>query len=284
MTHFRAVTKPLKDRILLALAAGLASLGALGLGVSGAQADTKRFATHDPASLATIDHSVFASFLEQYLTAGADGINRLRYADVTEDDHQALKAYIADLGTMEITTYNRNEQFAFWANLYNALTVDVILDAYPVKSIRSIRPTLFSIGPWGKERLTVHGESLSLDDIEHRILRPIWKDPRVHYAVNCASIGCPNLRPQPFTGEGLDAALDDAARAFINHPRGARVDDGALKVSKIYRWFRTDFGDGSQKAVIAHLKEFAEPALKAQLDGITSISGYAYDWALNEPA
>ena len=160
------------------------------------------------------------------------------------------------------------EQQAYWINLYNALTVQVILDHYPVDSIRDIdiSPGFFADGPWGKKLLVVDGEEVSLDDIEHRILRPIWQDLRIHYAVNCASIGCPNLQPEAFTAENADRLMDEGARAYIGHPRGASVDRGKLTVSSIYKWFKADFG-GSDVGVIDHLQQFAEPELKAALAG-----------------
>ena len=104
---------------------------------------------------------------------------------------------------------SRDEQLAYWINLYNALTVKVILDHYPVKSILDIdiSPGWFSIGPWGKKLVAVEGVEISLDDIEHRILRPIWRDPRIHYALNCAAVGCPNLLREAFTGATAEVLL-----------------------------------------------------------------------------
>jgi hypothetical protein len=182
-----------------------------------------------------------------------------------------------------VSRLNRNEQKAFWINLYNALTVKVILDHYPVKSIRDIdiSPGLFSDGPWGKKLVSVEGEDISLDDIEHRILRPVWKDPRVHYGVNCASHGCPNLQPEAFTAENSDELLDKGAREFVNSPRGARIENGKLTVSSIYVWFKPDFG-GTDAGVIDHLKKYAQPGLRTQLEKIDRISDNQYDWTLNE--
>ena len=160
----------------------------------------------------------------------------------------------------------RNEAFAYWANLYNAITLQVILDRFPVHSIRDIKSDgLFDpkayIGPWRTKRVTVEGKQLSLDDIEHEIMRPTFKDPRVHYSVNCASFGCPNLPAKAWNAATLDADLDAAARDFINHPRGVAVlAGGKLKVSSIYKWFRDDFG-ADDAAVIAHLKKYAKPEL-----------------------
>jgi hypothetical protein len=176
----------------------------------------------------------------------------------------------------------RAEQMAFWINLYNALTVAVVLDHYPVATIRDINisPGLIARGPWGAKLATVAGERLSLDDIEHRILRPIWRDSRIHYAVNCAAIGCPDLQARAWTAEGLDASLDAAARSFVNDPRGVRIDNGRLVVSKVYDWFHADFG-GTDAAVIAHPVRYAEPALAEALRGRSRLDAAEYDWALN---
>ena len=248
--------------------------------VSAAQADTP-WDLFDATNQSQVDHTDWTLFLNTYLVAGSDGITRLRYGEVSDTNHAGLKDYIARLEAQEVTALNRDEQFVFWVNLYNAVTVDVILDAYPVESIRDIKPSLFSLGPWKQDRVTVEDTALSLDDIEHGILRPIWQDPRVHYAVNCASIGCPNLQAEAFVATDLNQQLDDAARAYINHPRGARVENGKLTVSSIYDWFKEDFGN-SDAGVIAHLKMYADDELKMQLNTVQKISGDDYDWTLNE--
>jgi hypothetical protein len=161
--------------------------------------------------------------------------------------------------------------------------VKTVLEAYPVKSIRDIKisPGLFASGPWGKKLAKIEGEPVSLDDIEHRILRPIWKDPRTHYAVNCASIGCPNLPRDAFTRANMEALLEAGAKAYVNHPRGAKVSGGKLVVSSIYVWFKEDFG-GNDAGVIAHLKRYANAELAKALEGVSVIASDDYDWALNE--
>lgn len=235
----------------------------------------------NPQSSQSIDHRVWQAFLSKYVETSADGVNRLAYGSVTLKDKSALKQYIQELSNKRITDYSRDEQLPFWINLYNALTVDVVLDHYPVTSIRKIKNGFFSLGPWGKKLLTIEGNKLSLDDIEHRILRPLWKDPRIHYAVNCASIGCPNLRQRAFTKTSADNDLSEAAIAYVNHPRGARVKDGKLMVSSIYKWFQSDFGD-DDRGVIQHLRQYAAPSLTDALNAITEIDDDEYDWALNE--
>jgi hypothetical protein len=204
---------------------------------------------------------------------------------VTPADRAALRAYLAALAATPISRFNRGEQLAYWINLYNALTLTVVLDHYPVQSIRDIdiSPGLFASGPWDKTLITVEGESLTLNDIEHRILRPIWNDPRIHYAVNCASVGCPNLQDRAFTGATVAGVLDQAARTYVNHPRGARLEGHRLVASKLYDWFQEDFG-GGEAGVIAHLRRYAEPAFAAALARVSEIDRYEYDWGLNDAA
>lgn len=238
---------------------------------------------HDNDSDGTIDHSAWASFLSTYVNRSPDGINRVDYGDVTDADRDSLNAYIDSMQSLTISGYSRPEQFAYWVNLYNAVTVDIILDHYPVNSIRDIKLSkgLLSKGPWSKKLLDIEGKELSLNDIEHRILRPIWRDPRIHYAVNCASIGCPNLMAEPYTAENTERLLDRGAEDYVNHSRGVRIDNGRLDVSSIYAWFESDFG-GSDAGVIDHIKRYAEPALAKSLHGINGISGDDYDWSLND--
>jgi len=150
-----------------------------------------------------------------------------------------------------------------------------------VASIKDISFGFFSFGPWDEKLLQVEGEPISLNDIEHRILRPIWRDPRLHYAISCASLGCPNLEQVAFTPENTATLLDSGARAFVNHPRGVRfADDDELVLSTIYDWFDEDFG-GNEAGVLAHIKQFANPELRKQLDAFDGDIEYEYDWRLN---
>jgi Protein of unknown function, DUF547 len=182
----------------------------------------------------------------------------------------------------------RNDALAYWGNLYNAVTLKVILDRYPVKSIRDIKSSggwldfKSYTGPWREERVTVEGKKLSLDNIEHDVMRPTFKDPRVHYVVNCASYGCPNLMNRAWRAATLQVDLDAAARTFINHPRGVTVlPSGGLKVSSIYKWFAADFG-GDDASLVKHFKAFASPELAARLSTAVKVDEDGYDWTLNE--
>lgn len=238
-----------------------------------------KWQTHNANNTATIDHSAWGQFLTQY-TQPVAGVVRVQYSNVSTADKQLLTAYLEQLSKTRISSFNRPEQRAFWINTYNALTVKTVIDAYPVASIKDIKfGKLFGSGPWDKKLMTVEGTALSLNDIEHRILRPIWKDPRTHYAVNCASIGCPNLQTTPFSAQNTEQLLNKAAKNYINSPRGVTVGK-KLVVSAIYKWFREDFGNNEQ-AIIQHLRQYAAPTLKQSLNGVTKIDRYQYDWSLN---
>ncbi|MGQ0457314.1 MAG: DUF547 domain-containing protein [Hyphomicrobium sp.] len=237
-------------------------------------------------SAATVDHGAWSALLKTFVVASPDGVNRVRYGAFKRVGHAALKTYVASLERTDVLALDRAEQFAFWANLYNAKTIDVVLDAYPVRSIKDISLgggliAAVTGGPWKAKVTRVSGVELSLDDIEHQILRPVFADPRVHYAVNCASIGCPNLMPDAFTGAKLEAQLDTGARAYVNHQRGVAVRGGDVAASSIYDWFAKDFLS-APGGVLGHVRAHANPGLKQKLKSITAISSYYYDWSLND--
>lgn len=239
---------------------------------------------HDPESTLSVDHSAWTDFIAAHATdTGPEAVTRLRYGCVADSDREALDGYLERLQATPVSRLDRAEQFAFWVNLYNAGTVRVVLDHYPVESIRDIdiSPGLFASGPWGAALFTVEGRALTLDDVEHRILRPIWGDPGIHYAVNCASIGCPDLLGA-FTPATSQSLLEQGATRYVNHPRGARRDaDGDLTVSSIYHWFDEDFG-GTEAGVLDHLRAFAAPDKRARLQGLSGYDDHAYDWSLND--
>lgn len=240
------------------------------------------WAISDESSPATVDHSSWDDLLAARVSDGPNGVSRFDYGGVDKTNSANLDAYIEKLAGTAPTRLSRSQQLAYWINLYNALTVKTVIAHYPVKSILKVLPTSFlSPGPWKRDLVTVEGRALSLDDIEHGILRPIWKDPRIHYAVNCASIGCPNLAGKAYKADSAQQMLTEAARGYVNHPRGVSIENGKLILSRLYNWYATDFGDTDEK-VIAHIMRYAEPKLAAALDGATRIRKYRYDWSLND--
>ena len=243
-----------------------------------------RWEQQNSTSSTTIDHQQWSTFLSRYLRPGKSGINLMSYGNVTGDDRKRLEAYVQKLQNTTISTFNRKEQFPYWVNLYNARTVLLILEHYPVESIRDITFGWFSFGPWDEKLMNVEGEQLSLNDIEHRILRPIWKDNRIHYAVNCASMGCPNLALEAYTASNSEALLEQSARDYVNHPRGVAVKGQELQLSEIYRWYQEDFAK-NEPGLLQHLKQYANPPLKARLERLEKAGEidfeYDYDWKLN---
>jgi len=227
----------------------------------------------------TTRHQSWDDLLGTYVVENADGVNRFDYGGLKSNasDVAKLNTYLASFEELDFDTLSADEQCAAWVNVYNALTVQHMIGRYPVKSIKS--GSLF--GPWKKVKTVVDGEAISLDAIEHQVLRPMG-DPRIHYAINCASYGCPNLRRDAWVAETLDEDLDAAARAYINHPRGVAIrSKGGLQVSEIYKWFEEDFG-GSEESVIAHFLEYANPVLATEIRANADIKKYDYDWSLND--
>ena len=276
------ISKTRPGRLLLALIGVLA----MAAGTVNGQALAKEgFDYYSGTDTQAVDHSAWAAFLNKYAIPSTDisktgPINLIDYGKAVSDS-AALQSYIDSLAAMNPTMLTEDEAFAYWINLYNAVTVKVVLDNYPVNSIRDIR-TGIRPGPWKQELVTVNGAALTLDNIERDILMEHWREPRVHYAINCGSMSCPSLALQPYTGSDIDQQLDRAAMAYINSPRGVRFDkDGDLVVSSIFKWYRSDFGN-SETQVLNHIRRYADDELRARLAGVNSVSDYEYDWSLNE--
>ena len=239
--------------------------------------------SNNAASTNIVDHQIWDAFLSTYVQTDAKSVNRVSYGAVTAEDRNALQDYLDKLQRVEVTQLNRDEQLAYWINLYNAQTIAVVLDHYPVESIRDIKfGKTFAIGPWGEPLVTVEGRDLSLNDIEHGIVRPVFNEPRIHYALNCAASGCPNLQMMAFTAASLEAMLDAGARAYVNDSRGVRFDaNGDVILSSIYNWFAIDFG-AFEPEILEHIRSYASSELRDRLKSIDNVSDYAYDWSLNE--
>ena len=226
-----------------------------------------------------IDHSLWQSVLGAHVVAGADGINLVDY-DALRGDRSSLDQYIAYLASIDPRSYTRDEQMAYWVNFYNALTIQLVL-AYPnKKSILRMGERLFSIGPWDDVVTTVAGEPVTLNDIEHRILRPIWQDHRIHYAVNCASLGCPNLSQEAYQPSTLVRQLAAAEKAYLAHPRGVSIKKRTVTLSTIFKWYRSDFGV-TEADVLEYVAQHHAALAQLRKDNERLKVRYDYDWALN---
>ncbi len=268
------------------LKAALLTGGVLALAACGGTATpvTEAITTGRTVSAPAEAQAVVAAYeavLQARIVDGPQGLTTFDYAAAAADgDLEAIKAYTAHLAAQTPSTMSDDEAVSYWANLYNALTLQVVLENYPVETIKDIGAG----GPWKSPVVNVEGRTLTLDDIEHGTMRAQFPSPYIHYMVNCASVGCPNLRPTLWSAQTLEADRNAAANAFINSPRGASVDEGEgeIDVSSLYKWFKEDFG-GSEEGIIAHLSDHATGELAQVIAAGAEIDDYDYDWSLNAP-
>lgn len=227
-----------------------------------------------------ISHELWAEFLSLYLIVNPETSAReFAYSQVSINDKSKLKNYLERLSNIDPRQFNKNEQLAYWINLYNALTINVVLKHYPIESIKNIGDGF--TGPWNQELITIAGINVSLNQIEHGILRALWQEKRIHYVINCASIGCPDLLPKPFNSKEINKQLDEAAIRFINQNKGVYLSENKLVLSSIYHWFSDDFGTNTQE-IITHISDYANTPLKEQLKQFSGDIEYQYNWKLNK--
>lgn len=239
-------------------------------------------------------HAAWTALLQRHVVLLEGGrASRVRYAGLAAE-HEVLKGYLATLSAVEAATFaawDRAQRMAFLVNAYNAFTVELVLTRYPkLASIKDLGSLLQS--PWKPKWIALFGERVSLDDIEHGMLRARgrYDDPRIHFAVNCASIGCPMLREEAFVAARLERQLDEQTARFLGDRSRNRFEAGRLRVSRIFDWYGDDFrqghlGIGSLEAFFArHAERLADaPADRALVAaGRAPVAFLDYDWALND--
>lgn len=241
----------------------LSALGAAA--VAGCAAGSPRWAAHAPQSATSVDHRAWQLFLDRHTFTGADGVTRVAYAEVPAADRELLRDYVASLERVPVGRLNRSEQLAYWLNLHNALMVEVVLRHLIARSPDEIDlgggPAR---GPWSAALVRVEGAPVSLAGIRTGALRPVFRDPRWNYGLCDATLGGPALPRAAFHGEGVDRALEDAAIAYVNHPRAVRLESEAIRLNAFWRRNLDDFG-GSEAAVLAHVAAYADRELRAGL-------------------
>lgn len=246
-----------------------------------------------PAQAAGFDHTTWDTLLKKHVVALRGGqATQVDYAGFTADRSQ-LKQYLAQssgVARVDFDRWRKREQLAFLINVYNAWTVELVLTGYPdVASIKDLGSFLQS--PWKKSFIPLLGETRSLDDVEHGLIRGSgrYNDPRIHFAVNCASIGCPALRAEAFVADRLDTQLEESAKSFLSDRTRNRLDGNTLKVSSIFKWYREDFEKGWRSAnsvqqffaVYHQSLGLDADAVKRLSAGEMSIEFLDYDWRLN---
>lgn len=233
-----------------------------------------------------VNHEMLDALLKQYVADGLVDYTGLKASE-------ALKPYLEILATTDPSEMPEQEQLAFWINAYNALTLNLIADNYPTKSILHLSPVGIKGIPFIVPKVNtpfkvdvgiVGGEMRTLDEIEHKIIRVEFDEPRIHFALVCAAISCPPLRSEAYTGDRLDAQLDDQAMQFLHNPERNRVDNEKLKLSKIFKWFAEDFGD-DDKALQQFIAPYFEGETRTRmLEGAYDIGYMGYNWNLNDQA
>ncbi len=236
------------------------------------------FAAVQGAMAGTFDHSLFDQILKQYV----DDKGLIDYNGIAKD--RRFFKYMQSLKTARPQELSRDGQRAFWINAYNAITIDKVIKWKPKKSVRET----FIPGVWTSTKIftsrknVVAKEQLSPDDIEHEILRKRFKDPRIHFAIVCASSGCPPLPRIAYNEENVQIRLEEETRKYINSTRGTRIDraENTLHLSKLFDWFKSDFVEKSGSVI-----DFVRPYLREEvvrfLDRKPKIDFLQYDWALN---
>ena len=272
-------------RALFGLACSATVLAGLGLGLAG------------PARAEPFDHT-FADYAEVLRAQVYDG--RVDYRSLLAN-RAALDAVVLSfeaVGEGEVRGWPRSQQVAFWINAYNVFTLRAVVDHYRVRGGAKSRSRLASIrtidGVWTALRWQAAGRSVTLDDIEHRILRPTFREPLVHFAINCASVSCPPLAVEPYRGDALDAQLVAAARRYLADPLGLVVSGSTISVSSILKWYGEDFverfaGRGPptasdvDRAILGLVSEFGPvEAGRLASSGRARVRFLSYDWSLND--
>lgn len=226
--------------------------------VSAPVAEGKQIAPGKPT------HDLWDELLRKYVTA--DG--KVNYAGF-QKDKAALESYLGGLTRNPVQDdWSRNEKMAYWINAYNAFTVKLIVDNYPVSSIMK----LHNGKAWDVKWIQLGSKTYTLNNIENDILRPKYKDARIHFAVNCAAESCPPLLNRAFTADKLESQLEQQAKAFINNAKYNSISANSVAISRIFEWYAGDFGN-----IVDYLNKYSNTRINAN----ATVKYQEYDWALN---
>ena len=211
------------------------------------------------------DHSKWDAFLNEHV----DQTGNVDYASIKEDESKLKESLNQFINTPPLKSWEKEEKLAYWINAYNAFIIKLIVDNYPLKSIKDIK------APWDKKFIPIDGELISLNYIEHEILRKM-NEPRIHFAINCASVSCPQLLNEAFAIKKLNSQLNEVTSRFINNPTKNVISGNQLHLSKIFQWFKKDFGQ-KDSSIIEFINQYS--LVKAKQD--SKINYLKYNWNLN---
>ncbi len=221
-----------------------------------------------------VNHELFDELLSKHVSANgvvnykgfiADSVLFNQYVHLLENNHPTRK-------------WADNERLAFWINAYNAFTIRLIIRNYPVTSIKDLGGFIYKVNTsWDIKFINICDEIYDINNIEHQKIRDQFKEPRIHFAVNCASVSCPKILNEAFTAERIDEQLDKVAREFINNIKKNKISSEKAEISKIFNWYSGDFKVGG-KSVTDFINQYAD----VKITESTKISYMDYDWRLNE--
>ena len=230
----------------------------------------------EPNSQLKINHSAWQNLLQKHVIIDhPSGINRFNYAAVTSQDKTELGDYLVFLQGFDPRQLNKREQMAFWLNLYNASVVQIILKNGIPEKTNNIDDML------AKPRFSITLQEMSLDDIQNKILRPIYNDPRIHFALNSGALSSGIIQPVVYQGDNLDEVLDKAAKQYLNASINVDNQGSNLLLSKIFKWYRVDFASNTRD-LKRYLNKYALPDKAGKIASTRRIR-YKYDWNLNQP-
>jgi hypothetical protein len=225
----------------------------------------------------TVNHQPFTTLLQKHVTK--DGL--VNYKGFIADS-VALQSYLNDLSKgAPAKNWTNDEKLAYWINAYNAFTIKLIVNNYPVRSIKDLGPNnqiIFVNTPWDKKFFTIGKKQMTLNNIEHRIIRNQFKDPRIHFALNCASMSCPQLRNEAYEGQKLNDQLNDQAKVFLYDSFRNKLNANNPKLSSIFKWYGMDFRKWTNGTVTQFLNKY----LETKIADNANIDYLDYDWNLNE--
>ncbi len=212
----------------------------------------------------TIDHRIWNNLLMKYVSVAG----KVNYAGIKENKGELEKYLDLLSNNPPLSSWSDSDQLSYWINAYNAFTIRLIIDNYPLKSITKLHDGK----PWDVMWITIGSKTYSLNQIENEIIRPQFKEPRIHFAVNCAAVSCPPLTNKAYTANNLEQILEENTKAFINNPQFNTITGEKVEISKIFDWYKDDFGD---------LIHFLNMYTKREIKRNVVIKFKEYNWALN---
>lgn len=223
------------------------------------------FLSGKTAAVAQPDYKSWDTFLKKYVSASGD----VDYKSIKANKKELEAITKAFSETSVLTSWSKNDQLAFWINAYNVFTIDLVVNHHPIKSIQN----LDGGKTWDVKRIAIGDKKYSLNNIENDIIRPQFKDARIHFAVNCAAKSCPPILNSAFFGKTLDEQLDAVTKKFISNTKYQNITSGKMTLSKIFDWYKVDFGD-----IFTFINKYST----IKVNKNTAIVYKEYDWSLNE--